>query len=320
MLITFEKAAGLINQGKLLHIAGMGETLQKLPKGNWIGGSTEYFMSDEGGKTSDDLLFVTDFDCEDFKIKAYTTRDIENVAVDAFDNGYSIVIIPFDSTSHKDYAENAAGYEGMFIKKIVGWISGINLGKDGQIPIVLDGSKGEMHANRAVVLHLQLPEDKMAHINIINIFEPDENSPIIEFDPEGFTVKTCLIGGKEALLADYIAQNNIDQKIPLVADYSGSYINVSIKSIQGDTVNLYAPVFSGIKYRFAKPIPDYAKAFSARLADHPTKDIAFTCNCILNFLYGELEGKNTGVFTGPITFGEIAYELVNQTLVYVDIN
>jgi hypothetical protein len=43
----------------------------------------------------------------------------------------------------------------------------------------------------------------------------------------------------------------------------------------------------------------------------------FSCNCILNFLYGELEGKSIGTFTGPVTFGEIAYQLVNQTLVYV---
>jgi len=45
----------------------------------------------------------------------------------------------------------------------------------------------------------------------------------------------------------------------------------------------------------------------------------YTCNCILNFLYGELEGKVIGSFDGPVTFGEIAYQLVNQTLVYVSI-
>jgi hypothetical protein len=47
--------------------------------------------------------------------------------------------------------------------------------------------------------------------------------------------------------------------------------------------------------------------------------IAFSCNCILNYLYAELEGKQTGNFTGPITFGEVAYQLLNQTMVYLDI-
>ena len=33
----------------------------------------------------------------------------------------------------------------------------------------------------------------------------------------------------------------------------------------------------------------------------------------------KLEGKKTGAFTGPITFGEIAYQLLNQTLVYLEV-
>lgn len=32
-----------------------------------------------------------------------------------------------------------------------------------------------------------------------------------------------------------------------------------------------------------------------------------------------LEGKKTGDVTGPVTFGEIAYQLLNQTLVYLNI-
>ncbi len=45
--------------------------------------------------------------------------------------------------------------------------------------------------------------------------------------------------------------------------------------------------------------------------------VAFSCNCILDDLYSELAGKRTGIFTGPVTFGEIAYQLVNQTLAYL---
>ena len=47
------------------------------------------------------------------------------------------------------------------------------------------------------------------------------------------------------------------------------------------------------------------------------ENIAFSCNCILNYLYSELEGKQTGPITGPITFGEVAYQLLNQTMVYL---
>ena len=47
---------------------------------------------------------------------------------------------------------------------------------------------------------------------------------------------------------------------------------------------------------------------------------AFTCNCILNYVHSSLEGRRTGDVVGPMTFGEIAYQLLNQTLVYVTVS
>src|SRR5215469_2222768 len=132
MLISYETTSQLIEDGKLLHIAGTEALIKKLPKGKWIGGSTEYFMAKEGGKVSGDLLFVTDFSktkavYEKFKIKSYDEKNISEVSVDAYENGFSILIIPFDSAVHKEYANNAAGYENMFLRHIAGWISGLNL-------------------------------------------------------------------------------------------------------------------------------------------------------------------------------------------------
>lgn len=34
-------------------------------------------------------------------------------------------------------------------------------------------------------------------------------------------------------------------------------------------------------------------------------------------MYAHLEGKKTGAIKGPMTFGEIAYILLNQTMVYL---
>lgn len=39
-----------------------------------------------------------------------------------------------------------------------------------------------------------------------------------------------------------------------------------------------------------------------------------------NFLYAELEGRQAGGFVGPVTFGEIAYVLLNQTLVRLSVS
>jgi hypothetical protein len=46
----------------------------------------------------------------------------------------------------------------------------------------------------------------------------------------------------------------------------------------------------------------------------------FSCNCVLNYLHGQLEGRHTGALLGPMTFGEIAYQLLNQTLVHVSVS
>jgi len=320
MLITFEETSKLIAEGKVLHIAGTEGLLKKLPKGKWIGGSTEYFMAKDGGKVSAELLFVTEFPYKNLTIKSYDAQNIRHVAEDSFDSGFTILIVPFDSAVHKEYAQNAASYNKMFINTIAGWISGLNLGKAGQTPIAVNGMTQEAFNDKAVALHLQIPEGKTVSINIINIFEQDTNSPLIEFAEEGFSVTKCRIDGKEAALADYIAKNKIDTKLPLVGDYSGNGINVSFKSIENGVVHLYAPVFKGIKYRMAKTITNYVDLFNKRLAEHKDTKAEFSCNCILNFLYGELENKKIEAFAGPITFGEIAYQLVNQTLVYLTVS
>ena len=320
MLLSFGEVSEKISKGTLLHIAGAEALLKKLPKGNWIGGSTEYFMSEDGGKVSGELLFVTEFSYKNFLIKTYNSDDIKNVANDGFDNGFSIVIVPFDSAIHREYAENAPEFENMFMKNVTGWIAGVNLGVQGQTPISVNGSSLEVCPDKAVALHLEVPTGKVVNMGIVNIFEQDEKSPLIEFVQEGFVVKSCLVDGKEVNFADYLAKNNIDTKMPLVGDYSGSGVNVSIKSISDGTVYLYAPVFSGIQYRVAKQISDYENAFRSRLSGISDADSVFSCNCILNFLYGGLEGKKIEAFAGPITFGEIAYQLVNQTLVYVTVS
>lgn len=320
MLLSFDETCQKILEGRLLHIAGTEDLIKRLPKGNWIGGSTEYFMTNQGGTVSNEQLFITEFPYDSFKIDVYDEVTITNVAADAFDNGFSIVILPFDSTVHKIYAAKSPEFDGMFIKNIVGWISGLNLNKADQTPVVIDGKSGTCYTDKMVCLHIEVPEDKIVSIGIINIFEQDEDSPVFTFSEEGFCVKTCMVDGKEVILADYIEQNNIDTKSPFVGSYSGAGINISIKEIKDGAVYFYAPVFSGIQYKMAEPIANYIEEFNQRLGDITADNVVFSCNCILNFLYGELEGKDITALYGPITFGEIAYQLVNQTLVYITVS
>ncbi len=59
MLKDLQEATALIESGKNLLCAGDAQLLKKLPKGNWIGGTTPYFMSQEGGQKSFDKIFIT---------------------------------------------------------------------------------------------------------------------------------------------------------------------------------------------------------------------------------------------------------------------
>jgi hypothetical protein len=185
--------------------------------------------------------------------------------------------------------------------------------------LTFDGQTGHRESGRALVMHVRLPEKKAARISISNPFRGGSGDKIA-FPADGLTVTDCIVNGEIRNFARYLAETSADTRLPLVADYAGAQVNTSFQSIDlaGGIVHLYAPVFSGIEYRIAEPVKDYARAFRKAVGESH-RDAAFACNCILNYVYGELEGKPIGHVTGPMTFGEIAYQLLNQTLVRLSI-
>ncbi len=48
-LLSVAEAADRIQSGAAMVIAGADELMGQLPKGNWIGGSTAYFVTENGG-------------------------------------------------------------------------------------------------------------------------------------------------------------------------------------------------------------------------------------------------------------------------------
>jgi hypothetical protein len=324
MLLTVEQVSAKIGSGLPMMIAGDEAALAKLPKGSWIGGSIPYFIDEAGGVFSKDKLFVTELDPAVFKnatIATYDERSIAKIAADAPEDGLSFLILPFGSKVHLEYAQKAPEFEQMFLKPIVGWISGVAVDEIGKkAAVTFDGRSGERYVDKAVCLRCSLPKDKAAKIGLVNIFSQGTGDAI-EFDTEGFEQEFALVNGKKVQFADYVKASGIDTKLPLVGDFGGARINVSFQSIDEarKLVRLYAPVFKNVTYRVAAPVGDYATAFDAALKGVSGRKVAFSCNCILNYLYGGLEGKRTGGAVGPITFGEIAYQLVNQTLVFVEV-
>lgn len=319
-LQTVAEVSKLIQQGKVLSLAGDERVLSQLPKGQWVAGTTPYFMGEQAGEFSQEKIYVDVIQNSvvDHKIISYNSNNIESITRDRFDNGYTILVVPAFSKLHSDYALKAPHFDGIYDAPVLGWISGINLNSD-DTPKIFNGMTGEVSSEQGVALHICLPEDKMAQLEILNIQSPDPDSPTIEFNVDNFQTEDCLIDGVKHNFAQYITENQVDIKAPLTCDYSGATFNVCIKEVHEaeGKVDFYAPVFKGRKYRLGISLTNYAEEFSGSL---PVQNDSseFSCNCILNYLYGELEGKQAG-FPGPITFGEIGYHLLNQTMTYLNI-
>ena len=323
-LCTLDEATKMIQDNKVLIIAGNETALNQLPKGNWIGGTIPYFMDITGGAFTKEKVFVTDLtDIQNnFKISSYPPEKLNDLLADRYVNGFTYILVPGFSEIHQKYAIGAEETDGLYDAPIFGWITGIDLSELGKnTPKVINGKNKSVSNNSALCLHVELHEGKMARLEILNIFQQGDGDKIL-FKEEGFSCKTCLVNGREVNFADYILNNNIDIRFPLVANYAGAMINISFQEVNKDNkeVKFYAPVRKGIEYKLANPVKDYVSDFMKIVPSQAeSKDIVMSCNCILNYLYSELENKKTGGMTGPITFGEIAYVLVNQTMVYLSI-
>ncbi len=322
-LLDRNEVISRIENGDYMVIAADESQLASLPSGNWIAGSIPYFMTQEGGAVNREHMYVNTIDgvggSLQPRITLYDAKSISRVAQEAPDHGFTILILPASSEVHLSYAQGAPDFPNMFFSPIVGWISGVHLDQLGsQNPKIGFGpAAGMLSDSQAVAMHVPLSEQQAANIQIINLFKQGDG-PAIRFNESGFSASECEVGGTAWNLADYVREHKIDTRLPLVADYSGVMVNVSIQEVLDKQVNLYAPVFKEVEYHFAAPVSDYVSEFNTALSATSDGDkAAFSCNCILNFLYSELEGKKTGHFTGPITFGEVAYQLLNQTMVYL---
>ena len=322
MLLSIAQANAVIERGAPLIIAGSCDALTALRRGNWLGGSIPYFITVDGGRCDRTNVFVDEIKLPvvHWAIKSYAAMDLQHLASDGFENGFSYVIIPANSAVHLEYAMNSGGYPDIFMKPVIGWISGVHLDDLAfEAPVVVDGRTGTVQSTEAIVLHVELPPEIQVMVQTVNLFQPGPG-PTLRFTEPGFSASSALIDGKSTSLVRYMKEHGWDPSIPLVADYAGTHVNVSIRTINEKTgrVSFYAPVFPHVNYREAAPVDDYVAAFSA-LVPKGIEPV-LSCNCILNYVYGKLEGRHTGPFTGPATFGEIAHQLLNQTLVYLAAN
>lgn len=326
-IITASDVQKKISEGRYLLLAGDESVLEQLPPGNWIGGTIPYFITKEhGGLASREFIFVTDITdiAQSVSIARYNKDTLANVYVEGPKQGFSFILIPAATDTHLSFAMNAPNYKSFGMSPLIGWIAGVHLDDiDTKTPKAFDGSTGGMIEDGALVMRVELKPGKQAEIGIINLFEQGDGDTLT-FPSDGFAAREVMVNGTPQNYAAYLRAHNLDTRLPIVADYYGALVSVSFQCINEveNMVHFYAPVFNGIEYKHAKPVDDYVAAFDAqarKVVGLDTDNVVFSCNCVLNYLFSNLENKRTGAFVGPMTFGEIAYQLLNQTLVYLEV-
>jgi Family of unknown function (DUF6976) len=320
-LLEVGEVTALIRRGEVLLLAGDESRLRLLPRGTWIAGTIPYFMSDEGGVVDRRRIFAETLPpgFEHLAIKRYDENGIARVYAELPPGAMGIMIAPSGSRVHLSFAMNAPRYQRFAMAPLFGWISGVHLSELGRVePKVFDGSTGEALGGHAVVMQVALPRGRQVELGILNIFEEGQG-PTITFPTTGFVATLADVDGRRCNFAQHVREAGLDTRLPLVADYQGAKINVSFQTIDAERgeVRFFAPVFAGVRYHHARPVPDYVDAFVSALPVGIGGRVAFSCNCVLNYVHSSLEGRKTGDIVGPITFGEIAYQLLNQTMVYV---
>jgi len=322
-MYSLEDAKGFVSSGAILKIAGDEKLLRQLPKGNWVGGTIPYFMGDNGGEMTRDAVYIEEAPpiVNDIRILSYTADEIFNFPKDGFAGGYSYIVIPGFSDVHFEYALSAIKIPGIFNRPVVGWVTGVHADEIGKIsPKVFNGQTGECFSDRAVVMHTNFRDNKTAIVDIINLFKKDNGDEIV-FEKDGFDVEYALVNGERVNFSEYINKTNNDLSLPIITSFNGAVITNSFRNMDllKGTVTFFAPVYKGIVYNRAIPIQDYETEFLEHVKGKGSYQSVFSCNCLHNYLYANLEGKKSGEFKGPITFGEIAYILLNRTLVYLSI-
>lgn len=317
-LRTVEQVVELIGRGAALVVAGEEALLSQLPEGRWIGGTIPYFMTVDGGCLSTDRVFVTQLPdyVTDVEVLEYPAEELRTIYEGAAANTVSLIILPYGGAAHDEFALNAPNYHGFATHPLIGWVAGTRLDGDAAATPACYCGRAEPLRDRAVVLRFKLPPGRHARIDAINLFEQSAGD-CLRFPVGGLTVRDVLVNGQSRVLADYLEEQGYDVRLPLVADYCNTLVNAAIKRFDRERgeVEFFAPVWPGVDYRQALPVSDYVKAFESRLGELSAGRVVFSCNCVLNYLYSNLEGRSTGSIVGPMTFGEVAYQLLNQTLV-----
>lgn len=324
-LYTRQEVIDFINAGRVMLLTGSPKALKGLPKGNWIGGSSPYFV-DSIGTEDYDKIFVDDFTlvAQNCKTAVYDETNIQDIAKNGFKNGFVVVVMPIDTKVHYTFANNALGYGNMFDNPVVGYVSATTPNENGNsVSISVSGNDCIISDKLVSVLYVELPDYLAARAEIENFDTIDENSPKIIFPQNGFVQSACTINGQQANIADYFehtVKQQPDSNMQLITSQNGALINRVIRNIDLDKgeVSFFSPLAAGDEYRLVKSGTNYVEIFNRSLSAKQC-DVLTCLSCVTYFFGGNFLGKNICV-NGIYAFGEIGYQLLNKTIVTLEID
>ncbi len=322
VLYSVAEVSAMINAGKVLSLAGVESLLSQLPAGKWIGGTTPYFMTPEGGCICEDKIYVKEIPAYALNAKAvsYTAETIKNIYNDAYSHGYSIIIVPQRSNFWIDFFGNAMQIEGFAQKPVVGWVSMVRYEDQATKKAAVFCNSGKPLYEEAVVLHVELPNNKITEASSINPYVESDGDVIEVEKTTNAVIGDVLVNGKKENFFKYIMAHKESSRLPLMTDYSGISVNVAYTfDEKTGVVTCYAPLFKDVKYHLARPVGDSLKEISDKYEDIPGADRVFTCSCGSILVDGDLFGKRGAAVVGPFTGGEICYQLLNHTNVALDV-
>ncbi len=323
-LYTKSEVINFINQGKVMLLSGSEKAISGLPNGKWIAGTTPYFM-DGVGVQDEEKIFVDDFTdyAQNVKIKMLDSNNIQTIATEAFGNGFVVIVLPIESDVYYTFSANSLNFDGIFDNPVVGYVSCCNINMiSNPKTFVASGLDGKVVNDKAAVLYVELPDSMTARTEIMNFDTIDETTPVVVFPKTSFVQSDCLIDGKPGNISDYL-ENVVKPKIggytQFITSMNGALINRDPKVVNTETgeTSFYSPVYKDDKYQLVKPGKDYAKAFNDNL-NAKTAPVVAAFSCISYFFGGNFIGKHISK-NGVYAFGEIAYQLLNKTIVTLEI-
>ncbi len=323
-LYTKEEVIEFIKQGRTMHLSGSEKMLENLPKGNWIAGMTPYFM-DEVGKVCDNKIYVEDFSliAEEVKIVALDDKEIKDIAKNnTYTNGFIFVILPLESQVYYAFSNNSLEFDNIYDNPVVGYVSSCLFEDYGKVtPKVVIGTDPKLISDKAAVMYVKVNDRLRVRAEIMNFDTIDFDTPALKFPKTSFTQSDCLIDGKPGNIAEYLenVNNRLGHYPQLITSQNGALVNRDIKSVdlEKGEVSFFSPAYDSDEYRLVKPNNNYLRAFNDNLKKKT--DVMACFSCTSYFLLGDFEYQHVD-YNGVYTFGEIGYQLLNKTVVTLEVD